>query len=428
VAEPPARVRAPGPATAPLDRRFLGVASVAGAIAIGIVAMAVDALARGGAFGPVADALWVTVYRQDAAAILAGQLPYRDLALEYPPLSLPVFVLPALVAGTDPEAYRVAFEALIAACGMAAMPVVAVTVARLGGRRADVGWALGLVAAAPLLAGPIVLTRYDLWPALLAATAVAALVHDRHRTAHAVLALAVLAKVYPAELAPLFVAWTWRRAGPAEAVRAAAVGLAVGLAGLAPFLALAPGAAIEPFVRTLARPLQIESLGASILIALRDLVGLDPGRVTFTFESFNLEGELASRAALVQSAALLAALAAIWLVGVIRPPTPSRLVLAGAAALGATVALDKVLSTQFVVWLLPAVAVLAPVRGLRPLVGLAVICGLTNLYYPGLYRALVDGLAPGPAALLVARNLLLVALAADLGLAAWADRTGAQSP
>ena len=51
------------------------------------------------------------VYRQAAAPMLDGRLPYRDVFLEYPPLAAPVIALPGL-AGTGEHAYRLAFAAL----------------------------------------------------------------------------------------------------------------------------------------------------------------------------------------------------------------------------------------------------------------------------------------------------------------------------
>lgn len=40
----------------------------------------------------------VAIYRRAGEAILAGEVPYRDFFIEYPPGSLPAFVPPALFA------------------------------------------------------------------------------------------------------------------------------------------------------------------------------------------------------------------------------------------------------------------------------------------------------------------------------------------
>jgi len=57
------------------------------------------------------------VYARYGEAIARGAVPYRDFTPEYPPLALPVFVLPALVTG-DGDSYRTAFEVLMAICGI----------------------------------------------------------------------------------------------------------------------------------------------------------------------------------------------------------------------------------------------------------------------------------------------------------------------
>lgn len=395
------------------DRRFLVLATLVGSVGFGLACRLLDVLANAHVYGPLSDALFVTPYWRDAVEVIAGKLPYLDFALEYPPLSLPVFVLPAVLpgGGTGFLEYRTAFEAVMTVIGMGLVPVVVATLARLGARRADVILAVGLVAASPLLVGSITISRYDLWPALLTAAATTALLWDRHRLGFALLALGVLAKVYPAVIGPIFLAYTWRRAGRREALVALSIGIAIGLAGLLPFVALAPAGAVDPFARAFARPLQIESLGATILIALHDVAGLPLDRTVFTYESYNLDGALASAAAAIQSVVLVALLAAIWLSAARGAMTRERFLLACAAAICANVAFGKVLSPQYVLWLIAPLAVLGPIKGGRPLAGLAAVLVLTTVYYPGWYARYVGGYELAATAAVLERNLGLVLLA-----------------
>ncbi|HEX5895595.1 MAG TPA: hypothetical protein VFY47_04665, partial [Thermoleophilaceae bacterium] len=73
--------------------------------------------------------LWVTpwsdervndlfVYRSFAEPVLAGALPYRHVAFEYPPLAAPAFALPGLL-GTGEESFRWAFALWTLAGGAA---------------------------------------------------------------------------------------------------------------------------------------------------------------------------------------------------------------------------------------------------------------------------------------------------------------------
>ncbi|HEX7950051.1 MAG TPA: glycosyltransferase 87 family protein [Candidatus Limnocylindrales bacterium] len=414
----PSRADDPPGSEASPTRGFVIAAVVAGMVATAIAGWLLDVLARLGAWGPLSDALFVTPFWQAAVASSQGLLPYRDYPLEYPPLSLPVLLLPGLFAGPGltEAGYTRGFELVISASAIGLVPIVVLTVVRLGGRRLDVAAATALVAASPLLLGSLAISRYDLWPALLTAGATLAMVAGRFRWAFAILALAVLAKVYPGLLIPIFLAYAWRVAGRREAIIDAAIGAAVGLAGMLPFVAIDAAGALDPFTRFVARPLQVESLGASLLLALHDWLGRSFGHFTYTFFSFNLEGPLPSTVAAVQAVVLIAVLVAIWVAAARGPADPRRLVVACAAVLTADVALGKVLSPQYVLWLVAPIAVLAGVRGVRPLAAVAVVLVLTQLYYPGMYQAYLRFDAGATLAILE-RNLALVLLALYLARA-----------
>src|SRR5207237_790637 len=123
--------------------------------------------------------------------------------------------------------------------------------------------------------------------------------------------LAVSAKVYPAVLAPLFVAHVWRRRGAREAGVALGIGLAVTAAIFAPFVALAPGGVWDSLVRQTTRPLQIESLGSAVLVAAHHLFGLGL-RVETSHGSQNLGGSLPDAVGAAEAALVLAGLVALW--------------------------------------------------------------------------------------------------------------------
>ncbi|HEX5451366.1 MAG TPA: glycosyltransferase 87 family protein [Candidatus Limnocylindrales bacterium] len=392
-----------------------------GMVAAALLCWRLDAGSRAGAFGPLADALFVTPYWTAGTAVAHGLLPYRDFPLEYPPLSLPLFVLPAIApfGGFDYDAYRIAFEIESAFGVMLLVPVVVATVATLGAGRWSTIAAVALVAASPLLLGPLTISRYDVWPALVAAGATLAALRGRHRLALALLAVAILVKVYPAFLVPVFLAYAWWTAGRREAIIAGAVGAAVAAVAFGPFVAAAGEPALEPFLRPFARPLQIESLGASVLAALHNWLGTDIGRLSYTFESFNLEGSLASLAATLQTDGLVVVLVAVWLLVAARPMGPPQLVLGGATVVALVVALGKVLSPQYVIWLVPAVAVVVPVLGAAPLVALGGILALTEVYYPEKYGLYLIRFDPGAALAILERNLGLVVLAVMLVAATW---------
>lgn len=82
----------------------------------------------------------------------------------------------------------------------------------------------------------------------------------------------------------------------------------------------------------------------------------------------------------------------------------------------AFVSLGKVLSPQFLIWLVPLVPLVAGGYGLAGSGLLLAALVLTHLWFPGRYWDLVD-LDGAPAWLLVSRNAALVALLAVLVVA-----------
>jgi hypothetical protein len=384
----------------PASRRFTEVAA---ALAAALFLLSWGVLHT--AWFDDAEIVDIPVYEQYGNAIEGGAVPYRDIRPEYPPGALPAFAVPALLTD-DQEGYRDVFEWLMAACGVAAVLLTAVALAGLRASRARTAAALALAAGFPLLLGSVVLTRFDLYPAALVAAALAALVHGRDRLGFGVLGAAIVVKLYPAVLAPLGVAYVWHRRGRREAL--VCLGVAAGVVVLAflPFLLVAPDGVAHSIGRQLSRPLQIESLGAALYLAAHHLLGLEV-EMRSGHGSQNLHATGTAVAAVLLSLVQLAALVWIWLR---RPASAEELVRWSAAALVAFVALGKVLSPQFLIWLVPVVPLVAGLRGLRASALLGAALVLTQLWFPSRYWDLARELDPLPSGLVLARDLVLVAL------------------
>jgi hypothetical protein len=351
----------------------------------------------------------IPVYEAYGNAIEDGAVPYRDIRPEYPPGALPAFVLPAL-ASDDQEGFRDAFESLMAACGVAMVLLAGVALAGLRATRRRTVAALALVACFPLLLGSVVLTRFDLWPAALVSGALAALAHGRGRLGLGVLGAAVAVKLYPAVLVPVAAAYVWRRSGRREAIVCVGVLAAVVTLAFLPFLLVAPDGVAHSIGRQLSRPLQIESLGSALYLAAHHLLGVDV-EMRSGHGSQNLHATGTGVAAVLLSLLQLGVLAWIWLR---RAGTAEELVRWSAAALVAFVALGKVLSPQFLIWLVPVVPLVAGLRGLRASLLLAVGLVLTQLWFPSRYWDLARELELAPSLLVLARDLALVALLVTL--------------
>jgi hypothetical protein len=352
------------------------------------------------------------VYERYGSAIDSGQVPYRDFAVEYPPGALPVFALPAL-RGAHGDVFRRRFELLMAFLGEVMVICVAVALVALGAGRRWLLAALGFVALAAVALGPVVLTRFDLWPAVLTAAALAALISGRLRLGHAALGAAMAAKLYPAVLVPITIAYVWKREGRREAVACGGLLLVVLAAVFVPFIVLAPHGVWGSFWNQGSRPLQIESLGAALLLAGHHVFGYSL-TMDSSHGSQNLAGTGPDAFAVALSVLQLAALIATWVLFARGPATRERMLLASAAALVAFVALGKVLSPQFLIWLIPVVPLVYGRRGLTASVLLAAALLLTQLWFPYRYWDLALHFGALESWLALARDLLLVALFAVL--------------
>jgi hypothetical protein len=359
------------------------------------------------------------IYQRYGNAIADGRVPYRDFAVEYPPGALPVFALPGLAEPGEAQnvtpGFRRTFETLMWISGAVALLGMVLV---LRATRAPPGrfWgALAFAALAPLALGSVVLSRFDLWPAAVVVLALAALVLGRWRLGSALIGLGIAIKLYPAVLLPLAVVCAWRRGGR----RAALVSLAwtVGVAAVVflPFAVIAPGGIWDSLSGQLRRPLQIESVGSAVLLAAHHAFGAGL-TVATSHGSQNLAGTGPDVLAAIVSVAQVAFLVWVW---VAFARGQLRLLPAAAAALAGFIAFGKVLSPQFLIWLIAVVPLVPGRRGVKAMALLALALVLTQLWFPFRYWDLANDLDPTASWLVVVRDVVLVVLAAVL---AWPER------
>lgn len=354
----------------------------------------------------------IPTYEEAYERIGDGEVPYADFGLEYPPLAAGLFWL----AGALPGSYEAGFSALMLVCLCAtALGVLALT-RTLGfdGRRQVL--APAAVAISPLLLGNLVETRFDLALAALLAWTLWAAAAGRFRLAWGLLAAATLLKLVPLALVPALLIWQRHRAGARAAWAGLAASMAVVAVVVTPFAVASPSGTWDLVQYHLDRPLQVESSGAAYLLGLDALADI-PITVENSFGSQGLEGTGPAVIAGISTAILVALLAGIaWTLWIglrrARPPGDARLFIAASAAtLVALLAAGKVLSPQFLVWLLPVVFLVAGRYGPAAFGIAAGAMLLTMAYFPDRYWDLV-ALEPFPIALLVLRDTALIALLA----------------
>jgi hypothetical protein len=356
-----------------------------------------------------------------AEAIEAGLVPYRDFDLEYPPAALVLFSAPALVANGE-EAYFWTFAALMAAFGAAAVLLTASSLERLARPARGRRWVLALLAVSPVVFGGVLLTRFDLVPAMLVASATLLALEDRYRWSALALGVGACVKWYPLALLPLLAVWAWRRRSAREALVVCALAIGILAAAYLPFVLAAPSDVADSLWRQLSRSLQVESLGAGLLVVFHHVAQLDL-EVETSYGSQNLAGAVPGAVAAGLSLLAAAALTWVWVTFDRRPVHAESYVRLCAAALVGLVAFGKVLSPQFLIWLLFPLALVAGRRGVAAGVSFAVAAVATAVWFPWRYFDLPRELDPLVGTLVALRGVALVVAFAILVYPARRSRT-----
>jgi Glycosyltransferase family 87 len=324
-------------------RRYAIVAATVG----GVLFLACSLAVKG---GPLDSAQYgdVTYYGHYAHLMREGQWPYRNFFDEYPPLAQPLFLGVELLPGP----FFSEFKWTMTVFGIGALALLVATLSTLQISRPRIAVAALTAGVAPIAVGPIFLTAYDLFPALLLSGALLSFVRRHERLAYALLGLAVAAKVYPAVLLPIALIESWERGGRELARRGLVWFVGVVFLVHLPFAIAGPGGLRFSYWVQIKRGLEIESLGGSILLVL-DRLGLH--HVSLRDEAPGSKDAIGTLAKAIGALSSLALVAAVLLVAWLYLRRRRSLLLAAAAAVTAFVAFSKVFSPQFVDWLVPLV-------------------------------------------------------------------------
>jgi hypothetical protein len=345
----------------------------------------------------------IDLYHRYALAFWSGDHRFHSLPAEYPLLALAPFTLTLLPPEQDYVTVFGLWMLLLLGAGFLAIRQ------RESARTAE-------VCAVYLVLGcfATVLGRYDLVPAAAVVVAYWAVRRRRFDLAYGMLALGALLKLYPLILVPVVVIEQYRTLGahplglppPRAVLRGLAVFAATLAGGFALTAALDPSHLLGPFSFNAHRPIQVESVPASLLW-LTGMAGL-PTAADRSFNSYNLVGRASGVIGLAADLALVGGcLLTYWW------QLDRRIPFGRALALSVLVVIctNRVLSPQYLIWVLPLIAI---VEGDYDLVWLAV-CALTTLIFPFAYDSTGLRGRPMPAqyplyfpALIAVRNALLV--------------------
>jgi hypothetical protein len=238
------------------------------------------------------------------------------------------------------------------------------------------------------------------------------------------LGVGIAAKLVPAFVAPLALAYwiTRKRWTEAAIATATATGTVAALCG--PFVLAAGSRVLDLFAYHAGRPLEIESTGGALLVVSRFFV---PSGVTLS-KAFGSDAAIASWDAPLKTGSgilLVAAFVGILVLTAVRmrdeeDDGAATLLLARAscALMTAWMVFGKVLSPQYLTWLIPLgifVSVVDGKRATRLFLGVLV---LTQIIYPFVFKggSFVESLNPWFGVLVVVRNALLFAWGLSLVL------------
>jgi len=206
---------------------------------------------------------------------------------------------------------------------------------------------------------------------------------------------------------PLALAWLVARGRRREAWQGALACAAVIVVVAGAAVVVSPEGAADAVRYHLDRPVQVESSPALVLLGL-DAAGAGEARSVSSYRSDGLLHPASDAVTSVFAAAFVALVALLCvLVGLRR--TTRDLLIACLTACVAFAAFGKVLSPQFLIWLVPLGA-LAFAWRLHALAGaVAIAAVLTQIEFPGHYFDVVEH-EPLAVALVAVRNLALLAV------------------
>ncbi|MET8626910.1 glycosyltransferase 87 family protein [Kitasatospora sp. NPDC004669] len=353
--------------------------------------------------GDVTADVWM-IYHAWYGVLQTGTFPFDDVTWQYPPGAALIILLPGLL----PWSYLVSFWVICGIADAAAAALLIRTGLRKG--RALTGawmWVVGV----PLL-GPMIYNRFDILVTALALAGLLALVR-RPAVGGLLLGLGGIVKIWPLiGLIGTPSGRRTRRSWTLAAATAVSVGflLAAGMNGAFDFLTFQADRGIE-----------VESVGALPLHFAR-IAGAWDGRVTMNYGSPEMLGPWVSVISKVMMAGTV--LGFLWLLlwrFTAHRRNAATMYDAALCALLIFVVTSRVISPQYLVWLIGVAAVCLTVRGTsqRPVALLILIaCPLTLVEFPTMFTQILAS-DPWAITVLTLRNLLLLTAAVLSGIRLW---------
>jgi hypothetical protein len=354
--------------------------------------------------------------------------PYSEVAIEYPPLVLPLIIGPRLLTDSL-RTYCWIFGALMGSCLLAACTVIVHALRSLGVATKDLALRSWIAAALALAHGAISVQRLDAVTALLLAVTLSAQMQKKRDLAAVALGMAAASKFLPILLLPLIAAFDadllykiGSRNAPSDravamraTLRFSVIACATFAVGIAPFFFFSRTALVDVLQYHGGRGLHVESFPGSLLSTWK-MLQHENAPAQFNYGSFNLTGEAANSIARYTLPVAIGTTAALTGFATRMHKAWNKVPRGGAElAYGSYLALlcifatGKVFSPQYLTWMLPMVFVLPQSHFRANAVLLGALFGISQLYFRGYFDAVYNSEPLGIATLLL-RDLILIGL------------------
>jgi hypothetical protein len=380
---------------------------------------------------PIADD--IGLYLLYARRTLSGQVPYRDFFIEYPPISLLFFIPAELVVRPFGElpinTYQPLFylQNFILTTGTLWLTYKILLKFQPELSFEQLFWRLGGYTLGCILLSLFLFQRYDIAATFLTFLAVYLLLHQRPGWAGGILALAAACKLFPAIILPVFLLYYWRY----DPFRLRSIGRCVvafsvtGLVTTLPFFLLSSTGFLKFLSYHSDRGIEVETIFASFIF-LAHYFNFISATITTNALSIDLASPwsrpLATFSSLLTVTGLIGLYFYFWRTSLRteynEPSVKTQHTQLKGFVYSATliqqvsililwfILANKVISPQYLIWLLPFAA-LWKSNVLRLLFVGAVL--LTSTLFPFLENQIFQ-LQPLPFVIAFVRNVLLIAI------------------
>jgi hypothetical protein len=306
------------------------------------------------------------VFLEYAELIHAGQVPYRDFIVEFPPCSIIVFFIPSIFS-TDALVYSIAFACFVMFC---IILVEIVLLSSLDITHTTKKLLCGLYVLLSLIYFCEYLQKFDVFPLTLVALSVWLFSKKQYRWSYVLITIAALMKIYPALILGIYLIIhllahdetkrLWR------ALEVIAIALSVLLLSILPFLLC--GTTLSELFAWITfhsdRGFQVEST-VGILIQFLSDIGIGSYTLVDNHSTFDLNSPIADALlpiwTYITCLGLLIMLILIMVhirkkgLGEDFQTVINHVSIYGVGIILTFILLNKVFSTQYIVWLLPLV-------------------------------------------------------------------------